>query len=135
MATWVFINSTRRFRMDDWLNENSFVEFLQKNKVKLGEVVYLYTTAPKSCIEYKMIVEQINIPLDESVDDSDFSLAKPRPIRTQQDRFIRLGLLEKVDNPMLGLQELRKHGCIASMQSNFKVSGPVLKYIESGFSK
>lgn len=135
MATWVFINSTNQFRMADWLEENDFVEYLQKNKVKLGEIVYLYTTAPKSRIEYKMIVEKINIPLDESVDDSDYSLLNPRPIRTQQDKFIRLGLLEKVDEPMLGLHELKKHGCTASMQSNFKVSGHILDYIDSYFEK
>ena len=135
MQHWIFISSTDRFRMDDWLAENSFVEFLQKNKVKLGDIIYLYSTHPKKRIEYKMIVEKINIPLDESVDDSDYSLLVPHPIRTKQDRFVRLGLLEKVDEPMLGLHELRKHGCTASMQSNFKIEGHLLEYIDSCFSK
>ena len=135
MTTWIFINSIDRFRMADWLEENDFVEFLQKNRVKVGELVYLYSTKPVYRIEYKMIVEKINIPLDESVDDSDYSKLVPPPIRTQQDKFIRLGLLEKVDEPMLGLQELRKQGYTGSMQSNFKIKGHLLEYIDSYFGK
>ena len=134
MNTWCFINSTKQFRMSDWLSENNFVEYLQKNKVKVGEIVYLYTTAPICRIEYKMTVERINIPLEESVDDWDYSLLSKRPIRVKNDKFVRLRLLEKVENQGLSLDELRKHGLTASMQSNFIVRPQLLEYIEMFFT-
>ena len=55
--------------MHDWLNDNDFVEYEQRNKVEANDIVYLYSTAPIQCIEYKMIVEKINIPIDEIIDD------------------------------------------------------------------
>ena len=48
--------------MDDWLRCSEYVDFVQRNKVEVNDIVYLYTTAPIKRIEYKMIVDRINIP-------------------------------------------------------------------------
>lgn len=48
--------------MSDWLAENDFVEFKQTNKLNVNDIVYLYTTAPIQRIEFKMVVERIDIP-------------------------------------------------------------------------
>lgn len=119
--------------MNDWLAENDFVEYFQRNKVCVNDIVYLYTTAPVQRIEYKMIVERINIPLDKVVDDSAYSLKKS-PVKYDRDaKFLRLKLLKKIDNPNLHLDCLRGYGLNSSMQSNFKVSGELLDYIEEQF--
>ena len=121
MEHWIFISSTKRFRMDDWLRDNDFVEYFQKNKVHVNDVVYLYTTAPVCRIEYKMIVERINIPVAEGVDDSAYSL-DPQPVQHRpQDLLVRLMLVKKVNDPRLSLANLRKHGLKSSMQGNLKV--------------
>ena len=65
MDTWIFIANPNRFRMNDYLADNGFVEFFQRNKVEVGDVVYLYMTAPYSRIEYKLYVERMNIPLKD----------------------------------------------------------------------
>ena len=130
MQHWIFISSTKTFRMNEWLSDNDYVEYYQRNKVCVNDIVYLYTTAPICKIEYKMIVEKINIPLNEIVDDSEYSL-KQEPTKYDKDaKFLRLKLLKKVDNPKLHLEHLRNHGVTSSMQSNFKVSGDLLDYIE-----
>lgn len=118
--------------MNDWLNANDFVEYVQRNKVNVNDIVYLYTTAPICRIEYKMIVEKIDIPLSESVDDSAYDIRtnEQKNKRSINDKFIRLGLLKKVDNPKLHLDCLRAIGLKSSMQTNLKVSGDLLKYIE-----
>ena len=46
MEHWIFISSTKRFRMNDWLAANDFVEFKQTNKLNVNDIVFLYTTAP-----------------------------------------------------------------------------------------
>lgn len=132
MQHWIFISSTKCFRMNDWLDANDFVEYVQRNKVNVNDIVYLYTTAPICRIEYKMIVERINIPLNEIVDDSAYNIRtkEQNAKRMMNDRFIRLRLLKKVDNPKLHLDYLRSIGLKSSMQSNLKVSGELLKYIE-----
>lgn len=122
--------------MHDWLNDNDFVEYVQKNKVQVNDIVYLYTTAPVQRIEYKMIVERINIPFDEIVDDSAYHIPQtPSEVINRNALYVRLGLLEKVENPLLHLNFLRAYGLRSSMQSAITVSGELLEYIESKFSK
>ena len=58
MEHWIFISSTKHFRMSDWLAVNDFVEFKQTNKLNVNDIVYLYTTAPIQRIEFKMVVER-----------------------------------------------------------------------------
>ena len=74
MTSWVFISNPNRFRMDDWLRVNQFIEFVQNNNVQVNDIGYLYTTAPVQRIEYKLVVDKINIPYEFGIDDSEYSL-------------------------------------------------------------
>ena len=39
MRHWIFISSTKRFRMHDWLSCNEYVEYIQRNKVEVNDIV------------------------------------------------------------------------------------------------
>lgn len=132
MRHWIFISSPKRFRMDDWLRSNEYVEYVQRNKVEVNDIVYLYTTAPIQRIEYKMVVDRINVSYDEMIDDSAYSL-NPSPIVNKEDLYIRLKLIKKVETPLLHLNFLREYGLRSSMQSALTVSGELLEYIETKF--
>lgn len=133
MDHWIFISSTKRFRMNDFLSDYGFVEFEQKNNVQVNDIVYLYTTAPVKRIEYKMIVEKINIPPAKQFDDSAYSLRK-QP-QSPVEKCVRLRVLEKTAAPQLHLSMLRQYGVKCSMQSPFRISGKLLEYIDSFFEK
>ena len=133
MQHWIFISSPKRFRMDDCLADNGFVEFVQRNKVEVNDIVYLYTTAPVYRIKYKMVVERINIPKNEWFDDTAYSTEKEPLVFDDDDLFVRLRLVQKADNPNLGLACLRDNGFKGSMQGNFKIQGELLDYIEEEF--
>ena len=132
MRHWIFISSIKRFRMCDWLKVSDCVDFVQRNKVQVGDIVYLYTTAPVKRIEYKMIVDRINIPYEEMIDDSAFSLNNNSGI-DKSALYVRLKFLKKVDTPLLHINFLREYGLRSSMQSAFTVSGELLDYIETKF--
>lgn len=132
MEHWIFISSTKRFRMSDWLAVNDYVEFYQINKLNVNDIVYLYTTAPVKRIEFKMIVDRIDIPLEDGVDDSAYSLMK-QPTHEPSDKLIRLRLIKKINAPQLHLSMLRMHGENTSMQGNHRIEGDLLEYIESFF--
>ena len=132
MKHWIFISSPKQFRMDDWLSCNEYVEYVQRNKVEVGDIVYLYTTAPVQRIEYKMVVDRINVPYDEMIDDSAYSL-NPSPIVNKDDLYVRLKLIKKVETPLLHLNFLREYGLRSCMQSAITVSGNLLEYIETKF--
>ena len=135
MKHWIFISSPKQFRMHDWLATNEYVEYIQRNKVQVNDIVYLYTTAPVQRIEYKMIVDRINVPYDETIDDSAYSLREePTEVRFVMDTlFVRLKLIKKVETPLLHLNFLREYGLRSSMQSALTVSGDLLDYIETKF--
>lgn len=133
MEHWIFISSTKRFRMSDWLAENDFVEYTQQNRLSVNDIVYLYTTAPIQRIEYKMVVVKTDIPLEDYIDDSAFSLSKTPTRFSPNQKFIRLRLIKKVDTPQLHLSKLRCYGEKTSMQSPHHVEGNLLEYIESFF--
>ena len=135
MKHWIFISSPKQFRMHDWLATNEYVEYIQRNKVQVNDIVYLYTTAPVQRIEYKMIVDRINVPYDETIDDSAYSLREePTEVRFDMDTlFVRLKLIKKVETPLLHLNFLREYGLRSSMQSALTVSGDLLDYIETKF--
>lgn len=135
MRHWIFISSPKQFRMDDWLSCNEYVEFVQRNKVQVNDIVYLYTTAPVQRIEYKMIVDRINVPYDATIDDSAYSLrTEPAEVRFDTNTlFVRLKLIKKVETPLLHLNFLREYGLRSSMQSALTVSGNLLDYIETKF--
>ena len=132
MRHWIFISSPKRFRMDDWLRSNEYVEYVQRNKVEVNDIVYIYTTAPVQRIEYKMVVDRINVSYDEMIDDSAYSL-NPSPIVNKEDLYVRLKLIKKVKTPLLHLNFLREYGLRSSMQSALTISGDLLEYIETKF--
>ena len=133
MDNWIFISSPKRFRMDDWLKANQFIEFVQNNNVQVGDYIYLYTTAPVQKIEYKLIVDKINIPYEYGIDDYDYSLEPESRERNKGKQLCRFRLIKKVDQPHLHLSKLREQGLRSSMQAPFKISGQLLDYIESYF--
>ena len=133
MTNWIFISNPNRFRMDDWLRVNQFIEFVQNNNVQVNDIVYLYTTAPVQRIEYKLIVDKINIPYEYGIDDYDYSL-EPESRETNKGKLLcRFRLIKKVEQPLLHLSKLREKGLRSSMQSPFKVSGALLDHIENCF--
>lgn len=133
MTNWIFISNPNRFRMDDWLRVNQFIEFVQNNNVQVNDIVYLYTTSPVQRIEYKLIVDKINIPYEFGIDDSEYSLM-PGLQDTFKDKLLcRFKLIKRVDDSDLHLSVLREHGLKSSMQSPFKVSGALLGHIENSF--
>lgn len=133
MTNWIFISNPNRFRMDDWLRVNQFIEFVQNNNVQVNDIVYLYTTAPVQRIEYKLIVDKINIPYEYGIDDYDYSLEPELRERNKGKLLCRFRLIKKVEQPLLHLSKLREKGLRSSMQSPFKVSGALLDHIENCF--
>ena len=133
MDSWIFISNPKRFRMDDWLAVNQYIEFVQNNNVQVGDIIYLYTTAPVQRIEYKLIVDKVNIPYEYGIDDSEYSLEPQTRDANRGKKLCRFKMLKRVESPSLHLSVLREYGLKSSMQGPLKVFGELLDYIESYF--
>lgn len=133
MDSWIFISNPKRFRMDDWLAVNQYIEFVQNNNVQVGDIIYLYTTAPVQRIEYKLIVDKVHIPYEYGIDDSEYSLEPQERDANRGKKLCRFKMLKRLESSSLHLSVLREYGLRSSMQGPLKVSGELLDYIESYF--
>ena len=131
--SWIFIASLKQFRMHDFIRDYRFVEYLQKNNVQEGDIVYLYITAPYKRIEYKMIVEKVNISSHDAFDDRFYSLLNKPTTLLESDKVVRLKYVGRVQTNELCYQKLREHGFNMSMQSNRLISEETAEYIEGFF--
>jgi len=130
---WIFIASLKQFRMHDFIREFGFVEYLQKNKVQEGDIVYLYITAPYKRVEYKMVVERANISSHDAFDDRAYSLLNKPTTLLESDKVVRLKYVDRVQTNDLSYQKLREHGFAMTMQTNRLLNEETANYIECFF--
>jgi len=130
---WIFIASLQHFRLHDFIRDYGFVEYLQKNKIQEGDIVYLYITAPYKRVEYKMVVERANISSHDAFDDRSYSLLNKPTTLLESDKVVRLKCIDRVQTNSLCYQKLREHGFNMTMQSNRLLNEETTEYIESFF--
>jgi 5-methylcytosine-specific restriction protein A len=130
---WIFIESLQHFRLHDFIRDYGFVEFRQKDKVQVGDIVYLYITAPYKRVEYKMVVERINISSHDAFDDRAYSLLNKPTTLLESDKVVRLKYVDRVQTNDLSYQKLREHGFAMTMQTNRLLNEETANYIECFF--
>lgn len=133
IRNWIFIANPHHFRMHDFIRDYGFVEYRQKNKVQLGDIVYLYMTAPYKRVEYKMVVERMDISSHDAFDDRSYSLINQPTILLETEKVVRLKLIDRVQTDELCYQKLREHGFNMSMQSNRLLNDVTAEYIDGFF--
>lgn len=133
MQSWLFIANPYHFRIHDFIRDYGFVEYLQKNNVQVGDTVYLYITAPFKRVEYKMIVEKVNIASNEAFDDRAYSLLNKPTTLLDSEKAVRLKYVDRVQCDDLSYSKLRQHGLKVSVQTNRRLNDEVSDYIENFF--
>ena len=133
MQSWLFIANPNQFRIHDFIRDYGFVEYLQKNNIQVGDTVYLYITAPFKRVEYKMLVEKINIGVKEAFDDREYSLLNSPTILFDSEKVVRLKSIDRIQCDDLCYSKLRQHGLNVSVQTNRRLNEEVSNYIESFF--
>ena len=133
MQSWLFIANPNQFRIHDFIRDYGFVEYLQKNNVQVGDTIYLYITAPFKRVEYKMIVEKVNISAKDAFDDRSYSLLNRSTTILDSDKVVHLKFIDRIQCDDLCYSKLRQHGLNVSVQTNRRLNDEVSNYIESFF--
>lgn len=134
MTFWILPWNKDVFNLPQSLKDYGFVEWRQRNKLAVGDVVFLYCSHPLRQIKYMMRVSKIDIPFKETVNNkylfgycynlkpTDF-YARFEPISQTSD-----------SNPNLTLESLRKLGVNSNIQGGIKVSDEILQYLLDSFN-
>lgn len=138
-VVWLLPANSKFFDVDGCLKKYNEIYWTQNYKIQKGDIVYIYSSSPDSCIKYKLMVEAhdvtYNTDFDKEkefyVDVKDFEIAK------EHNRFIKLRLLSESHTHNMSLPHLLENGLSMAPRGGMNLSNasaaPLLKYIEENF--
>ena len=123
------------FKLHECLQENKFVEWKQHNyKYEVGDIVFIYISAPESRISYMLEVVQTDIELQNGFDDSAYERENPRTkyqgYKDYTGKLVRFNLIKGLNLESLKLRYLLDNGLKAAPQGPKYLKGELLDYIQ-----
>ena len=122
------------FKLHECLQENKFVEWKQHNyKYEVGDIVFIYTSAPESRISYMLEVVKTNIELQNGFDDSAYERENPRTkyqgYKDYTGKLVRFNLIKRIEINYFKLDNLLEHGLKMPPRGTQYPKGELLYYI------
>lgn len=130
MTYWIIPFNPNYFRLADCLKEQGYVEWTQRYKYQIGDIVFIYSSKPDSKLLYKMEVTATNLSANECADDRKY-LLKPSEVDANSDIPLGFRMIPLAENTSdkLTLDDLLGHGLKWVPQGGLKVKEPLLSYI------
>lgn len=100
-TSWLVPANPKYYDIQKAFAENNTILWKQSSSVIVGDIIYLYIAAPFSCVLYKCIAVEVDIPYE--YDDGKVSMSKVMKIKR----------LYTFDKNMFGLEALKEHGIIS----------------------
>ena len=128
--TWLVPSNESIFRLKDWLKTHDYVYWSQGVNYKVGDSIYVYSSAPTSAIIAKLTVAEADIEGYEDPEEV-FYQVKTSYIKSKMAKFVNLVYPKTPSNMKLSV--LMENGLKRSPQSPITLSGKILDYIEKNF--
>lgn len=107
MTEWIITCNINAYNVEGAFDKLDTIDWKQSTYVEKGDIVYIYVGAPMSAIRYKCEAMEVELP-EATIDDSEFVLDGSS--YENYGRYMRLHLLDKYDNPLLGRSKLIENG-------------------------
>lgn len=135
MNYWIIPGRNDIFRIDDYFEANDVVDWKQSHySFAVGDIVYIYVSAPISRIKYMLRVEKTDIPFEETIVDTDYwTKNHPKEKELCHITYMRLRLLGKSNTPLLSLKTLSEYGVASLQGARRNLSKELLEHIQSCF--
>lgn len=135
MTNWIISANSQMYDHTSSFEHFSFIDWRQGNvNFKIGDIIFIYSTRPLSTIQYKCIVEKIDLQYPNIRDDKEYWKDEKEYQKSINGKFMRLKLIDQIYNQKLNLDSLKTNGLNAAPQGSIKVKPNLLKYINSNFS-
>lgn len=134
MKYWIVPSNNNKFRLADFLANHGYVDWKQKNKFNVGDIVFMYCTKPESRIRFMMKVEKTDMTYEESTKDEEY-WNDPEEFKAGviSNRYCRFRLIDEVCSDKLCLEKLKEHGLNAVPQGSLIPSESLVDYIMGVF--
>ena len=127
MTEWIITCNINVYNVEGAFDKLDTIDWKQSTYVEKGDIVYIYVGAPMSAIRYKCEAMEVELP-EATIDDSEFVLDGSS--YENYGRYMRLHLLDKYDNPLLGRSKLIENG-LKTVQGPSKVNSQLSAYLFS----
>lgn len=135
MNYWIIPGSNDVFRVDDYFETNDVVDWKQSHYLfEVGDIVYIYVSAPISRIKYMLRVEKTDIPYEDTMVDTEYwARNHPKEKELQHITYVRLKLLGKCDTPLLSLKTLSEYGVTSLQGARRNLPKELIAHIQQCF--
>lgn len=131
MEHWIISASVKLYNHIKAFDELEMIDWRQSANCCVGDIIYIYTTAPYKRIMFKTHIEKTDILFDDTIDDRKYWVDKNEYKRVDGRKYMRLVLDEKYNDDRLSLDMLHQHGLNGNIQGPRRLNDETLKYIES----
>lgn len=138
-VTWLLPANRKYFDVEAYFNKYNEIYWTQNYKIQKGDIVYVYSSSPDSCVKYKLLAEEHDVPYGAYCDkEKEFyaDLNDAERIKTY-DKFVKLRLLAESHTHKMSLPHLLENGLAMAPRGGMNLSNAnaskLLKYIEENF--
>lgn len=133
---WLISANPKVYDHSSSFEHYGFIDWKQGNiKYNIDDIVYIYCAQPLKMIQYKCIIEKIDLHSQEIRDDKEYWTKLEDYNKALNGKFMRLKLIEQVSNEKMKLENLRQNGLSSAPQNPMRILNPdLLKYLDTYFS-
>lgn len=135
MTHWLISANTKLYNHYKSFKDHGFIDWKMSSRYHVGDIVYVYSSMPIQKIQYKTVVEEINMRFSEIRDDREYWKDLNAYNIAKSGLYARFRLLERIDGYELSIEKLKQHGLKQAPQHPTKLSGALLEYIEKNFQQ
>lgn len=129
MSCWLLPCNPKYYDVDGVYKNLKTVDWKQTlSKVEIGDIAYIYVSAPVGGITYKCEVINVNKPVS-TIDDSKFHIDSK--VYADYGKYMELRFIEKYDNKELLYNALSLNGLKGRVQCQRNISGELEIYINN----
>ena len=135
MQKWMIPANPKKYDHERFFNDHGYVDWMQRLKFQVGDIVYLYCSAPLKKVMYKTKVIKESMQFSECTYDRDY-WTNPEDYENASNFLrARLELIEFADKEELSLEFLKENGLNAAPQKGIKVPDNLAEYMDKYFKQ
>lgn len=135
MQTWMISANGKLYDHASAFQNWGFIDWRQRARYSVGDIVYIYCTIPFMRVMYKTVVERESMASSEIVDDSEYWYEKEEYRKALAGKYARLRLVAQTDTDLLSLDALKKRGLNAAPQGPIKIGSDLAAYIDANIDE
>lgn len=113
---WIISANPTVYAIQKAFSERNQIDWRQTASQQVGDIVYIYVGKPVQALLYLAMIEQVDIPFEERLDDTEYWLNKTELENSRNRNFMRLRILESYSETTFPLQHLKEYGLKAAPQ-------------------